>query len=65
MSLPLRGRAIIRGINPSARALTRLIPLETKHTHLLTYNPYTPSGDQPMGEQEMTLFTASTPARVP
>ena len=38
MSLPLRGRAIIRGINPSARALTGLISLETKHTHLLTYN---------------------------
>ena len=38
MTLPLRGRAIIRGIDPSARALTRLIPLETKHTHLLTYN---------------------------
>ena len=38
MSLPLQGRAIIRGINPSARSLTRLIPLETKHTHLLTYN---------------------------
>ena len=38
MSLPLRGRAIIRDINPSACALTRLIPLETKHTHLLTYN---------------------------
>ena len=38
MSLPLRGRASNRGINPSARALTRLIPLETKHTHLLTYN---------------------------
>ena len=38
MSLPLRDRAIIRGINPSERALARLIPLETKHTHLLTYN---------------------------
>ena len=38
MSLPLQGRAIIRDINPSVRALTRLIPLETKHTHLLTYN---------------------------
>ena len=38
MSLPYRGRAIIRGINPSARALTHLIPLKTKHTHLLTYN---------------------------
>ena len=42
MSLPLRSRAIIRGINPSARALTRLIPLETKHTHLLTYKYSTP-----------------------
>ena len=37
---PYRGRAISRGINPSTRALTRLIPLKTKHTHLLTYNNY-------------------------
>ena len=44
MSLPLRGRAIIRGINPSARAVTRLISLETKHTHLLTYNYHNFSG---------------------
>ena len=33
MSLPLRGRAIIHGINPSARALTGLISLETKRIH--------------------------------
>ena len=26
------GRDIIRGINPSARALTRLIPLKMEHT---------------------------------
>ena len=37
---PYRGRDIIRGINPSARALTCLIPLKTKHTHLLTYNNF-------------------------
>ena len=37
MSLSLRGRAIIRGINPSARALTRLIPLEKRLAYLLTY----------------------------
>ena len=40
MSLSLRGRAIIHGINPSMRALTCLIPLETKHAHLLTYKQY-------------------------
>ena len=39
MSLSLRSRAISGAIiNPSARALTRLIHLETKRTHLLTYN---------------------------
>ena len=28
---------IIRAINPNAHALTRLIPLKTKHMHLLPY----------------------------
>ena len=63
MSFPLRGRAIIRSINPSGRALTRLIPLETKHTHLLTYNQCTqhifiscsPIGWSPEGVYESIL----------